>query len=112
MYPTHPGQTKQTLRVHKLVAEAFIENPDNKPYVDHINRITTDNKATNLRWVTPIENSLNSGKQYTDSYGISYNKETDYFMVCVRVSGGRKYIGRRRTFEEAKQLRDATIASS
>ena len=110
VYPSQPGQTKQSVRVHKLVAESFVENPDNKPYVDHINRITTDNRAINLRWVTPAESSLNTEKQHADSYGISYNKKTQFFMVYVRGSDGQKYMGRRRTFEEAKQLRDATIA--
>lgn len=45
--------------VHRLVAMAFIDNPDNKPEVDHINRIRDDNRVINLRWVTKIENANN-----------------------------------------------------
>lgn len=42
-------------RVHRAVAELFIPNPDNKTQVDHINTNPLDNRAVNLRWVTPKE---------------------------------------------------------
>lgn len=43
--------------IHRLVAKAFIPNPENKPEVDHINTIRTDNRIDNLRWVTRQENN-------------------------------------------------------
>ena len=43
----------------RLVAKAFIPNPDNLPIVDHINTNTKDNRVCNLRWVTAKENMNN-----------------------------------------------------
>lgn len=46
-------------KIHRLVALAYIINADNKPHIDHINGIRSDNRADNLRWVTPEENMNN-----------------------------------------------------
>lgn len=45
--------------VHRLVAQAFIPNPENKPFIDHIDTDPYNNRVDNLRWVTQQENCLN-----------------------------------------------------
>lgn len=48
--------TQKTFKVHRLVAECFLENPEDKPYVNHINCVRSDNTVSNLEWVTQEEN--------------------------------------------------------
>lgn len=62
----YKNERKKLARVNRLVAIAFIPNPEGKPEVDHINNKTgnkaanrMDNRAVNLRWVTSIENKNN-----------------------------------------------------
>jgi hypothetical protein len=46
---------KRTMYTHRIIAMTFVENPYNKPCIDHINGICTDNRAENLRWCTQKE---------------------------------------------------------
>ena len=46
----------QTFKVHRLVALHYIPNPDNKPFVDHIDGNKSNNNVKNLRWTTNQEN--------------------------------------------------------
>ena len=50
---------RQYKKIHRLVASAFIDNPEGKQCIDHIDGNRTNNNAENLRWVTPKENTNN-----------------------------------------------------
>lgn len=57
-------QGKYTLRkIHRLVAEAFLPNPEHKPIIDHLDGNKTNNTLENLRWVTYSENTVAYNKK-------------------------------------------------
>ena len=51
------GFKRGRFKVHRLVAEAFIPNPDRKPFVNHKNSQRDDNSFSNLEWCTSLENT-------------------------------------------------------
>lgn len=75
---------KKYYLVHRLVAEHFIENPLNKPQIDHIDMNKNNNKFDNLRWVTCKENKVNQksksncGKKYISI--LKSNKKKKYHL--------------------------------
>ena len=99
---------KKTELIHRLVALAFIPNPENKPHTDHINNIKTDNNVNNLRWATRSENQHNQklSKANTSGVkGVSYNKSKKKWVAQIQLDGIAIHIGYFDTIEEAKQAR-------
>lgn len=59
------GTKQKKIKVHRLVAEAFIENPLNLPQVNHINEDKTNNNVENLAWVSASQNTRYSAHKYS-----------------------------------------------
>lgn len=84
---TKSGKSK-TFSIARLVAEHFIGNPTNKPQVNHINGIKTDNRVENLEWCTSSENNKHAhrtGLRDTHGEGHPSAKLNNYKVFRIRL---------------------------
>lgn len=105
-----PG--KKDMTVHRLVALHFIENPENKPMVDHIDRDRTNNHVSNLRWVTSSENNQNTDYRVLKTDNTHHISITAYQTFCVLIQGRIAVSKSFKTLDEAIAFRDQFMADN
>lgn len=82
-------------RIHRLVLETFLGNPEDKPEVDHINKDRSDNRLENLRWVTRKEN---------DSFVKHPYCKTSYIKrPVIQINKRGEIVGRYESMAEAQK---------
>ena len=97
----------RTFTLHRLLAIHYIPNPENKIYVDHIDRNKLNNDLSNLRWVNGTENNLNSPAQERKNHNIYWREDSKLYKVVIQRYGVAKYCGSAKTIEEAIKIRDS-----
>lgn len=120
------NNTGKTLKLHRIVATAFIENKYNKPHVDHIDTDRKNCKVSNLRWATRKENAnnpnsiLNCSRAASKKYGSGWkmietrnrNQSRGAEIPICQYSTQRVFIKRFRSIAEAARetgVQDASI---
>lgn len=96
--------------IHRLVAEHYLPNPENKSQVDHIDRNPRNCHVSNLRWATQSENMKNIKKLAKNTSGVTgvyYHAKNKKWIAQLSCEGTVKYIGSYTTKEEASDIYSA-----
>ena len=99
----NPQGTYTLRKVHRLVAEAFIPNPEGKPIIDHLDGDKTNNTLENLRWVTYSENTIAYNKKRAESDPEKKQNQTSRKIAQYTLDG--KLVA---TFNKRSEITKAT----
>ena len=86
----------QNKRIHKLVADAFLPNPENKKCIDHIDNNRQNNNLINLRFATTTQNAQNakiSSKNTSGTKGVYWNKNRNKWRAQIMINGKNINLG-------------------
>jgi hypothetical protein len=79
---------RKSARVHRLVAEAFIDRIDGKTTINHIDGDRSNNKVENLEWCTPSENELHSYRVLKKRHGMTKIEKSEHSSIKNRFFRG------------------------
>lgn len=100
--------SRPNLSVHRLVAMHFIPNPDNLPWVDHIDGDRLNNHYTNLRWCTATQNNANRAMSASNKLGIKNICQDKKGRFCFyKCFNGVRFNKSFKTLEEAKSFKES-----
>jgi hypothetical protein len=104
------GEKVKNIKVHRLVAEAFIPNPLNLPQINHTGK-KSDNRACKLAWITTAEHGRDQARRgQRRGDGVYFDKQRNLWTAQYNPeTNKKKRIGYFKTRKEAKAARDAKI---
>lgn len=96
---------RKTSGIHRLVAQAFIPNPSNKPTVNHINEVKHDNRVENLEWATHREQNMHGTRRERVKKNTDFKaRNIDYAVVASKHNYW--YTSRPKTKARSQQAQD------
>ena len=92
----HKPNKSKTTTIHRVVGLHFVNNPENKPQLNHIDNDPLNNHWTNLEWCTNRENATHGYnlKKTSSKYpGVHWHKHRNKWLASIQINGKNKHLG-------------------